>query len=54
MRPPASSIEIGKEHERAQALVVFEEPINQAHRKEIADLAAARHLPIQRQLEWLK
>jgi putative ABC transport system substrate-binding protein len=33
------------EHERAQALVVLEEPINQACRKEIADLAAARRLP---------
>ena len=33
------------QRERAQALVVLEEPINQACRKQIADLAAARHLP---------
>jgi putative ABC transport system substrate-binding protein len=31
--------------ERAQALIVLEEPINQACRKQIADLAAAHHLP---------
>ena len=33
------------ERERAEALVVLEEPINQACRKQIADLAAAHHLP---------
>jgi putative tryptophan/tyrosine transport system substrate-binding protein len=33
------------ERERAQALVVLEEPINQACRKQIADLAAAHRLP---------
>jgi putative ABC transport system substrate-binding protein len=33
------------EREHAQALVVLEEPINQACRKQIADLAAARQLP---------
>jgi putative tryptophan/tyrosine transport system substrate-binding protein len=33
------------ERERAQALIVLEEPINQACRKQIADLAAARKLP---------
>ena len=33
------------DHERAGALVVLEEPINQAYRKTIADLAAARPLP---------
>jgi putative tryptophan/tyrosine transport system substrate-binding protein len=33
------------ELERAQALIVLEEPINQACRKQIAELAAARHLP---------
>lgn len=33
------------EHERAQALVVLEEPINQACRKQIAEFAAARRLP---------
>lgn len=32
------------ERERAQALVVLEEPINQACRKQIADLAAAQRL----------
>jgi hypothetical protein len=32
------------ERERAQALVVLEEPINQACRKQIADLAVAHHL----------
>jgi putative tryptophan/tyrosine transport system substrate-binding protein len=33
------------ERERAQALVVLEEPINQACRKQIADFAAAHRLP---------
>jgi putative ABC transport system substrate-binding protein len=33
------------ERERAQALVVLEEPINQTCRKQIADLAAAHRLP---------
>jgi ABC-type uncharacterized transport system substrate-binding protein len=33
------------EREHAQALVVLEEPINQACRKQIADLATARQLP---------
>lgn len=33
------------ERERAQGLVVLEEPINQACRKQIADLAVAHHLP---------
>ncbi|WP_426421297.1 ABC transporter substrate-binding protein [Bradyrhizobium genosp. A] len=33
------------EREHAQALVVLEEPINQACRKEIADLAVAHRLP---------
>ena len=33
------------EREHAQALVVLEEPINQACRKQIADLAVARQLP---------
>jgi putative ABC transport system substrate-binding protein len=33
------------ERERAQALIVLEEPINQACRKQIADLAAAHRLP---------
>jgi putative ABC transport system substrate-binding protein len=33
------------ERERAQALVVLEEPINQACRKQIAELAAAYRLP---------
>ena len=33
------------ERERAQALVVLEEPINQSSRKQIADLAVAYHLP---------
>jgi len=33
------------DREHAQALVVLEEPINQACRKQIADLAAARQLP---------
>jgi ABC-type uncharacterized transport system substrate-binding protein len=33
------------EREHAQALVVLEEPINQACRKEIADLAVAKRLP---------
>ena len=33
------------DRERAQALVVLEEPINQACGKEIAELAATRHLP---------
>jgi putative ABC transport system substrate-binding protein len=33
------------EYERAQALIVLEEPINQACRKQIADLAAAHQLP---------
>lgn len=33
------------EHERAQALIVLEEPLNQACRKDIAELAAARRLP---------
>src|SRR5262245_58806728 len=33
------------ERERAQALIVLEEPINQACRKQIADLAAAGRLP---------
>lgn len=35
----------GMEREHAQALVVLEEPINQACRKEIADLAVAHRLP---------
>jgi putative ABC transport system substrate-binding protein len=33
------------ERERAGALVVLEEPINQPNRKTIADLASARRLP---------
>jgi putative ABC transport system substrate-binding protein len=33
------------ERERAQALIVLEEPINQACRKQIADLAVAHRLP---------
>jgi len=33
------------DRENAQALVVLEEPINQSCRRQIADLAAARHLP---------
>src|SRR5262249_60937508 len=33
------------QRERAQALIVLEEPINQACRKQIADLAAAHRLP---------
>jgi putative ABC transport system substrate-binding protein len=33
------------ESERTQALVVLEEPINQAHRKQIGELAAAHRLP---------
>jgi hypothetical protein len=33
------------ESERAQALVALEEPINQAHRKQIGELAAAHRLP---------
>jgi ABC-type uncharacterized transport system substrate-binding protein len=33
------------DHERAQALVVLEEPINAACRKQIAELASARRLP---------
>lgn len=33
------------EKERAEALVILEEPINQAHRKQIAGFAAAHHLP---------
>ena len=36
---------VSMDHERAGALVVLEEPINQAYRKTIADLAAARLLP---------
>lgn len=33
------------EKERAQALVILEEPINQAYRMQIAEFAAARRLP---------
>jgi len=36
---------LAMEREGAQALVVLEEPINQAHRKQIADIAAAHRLP---------
>jgi len=33
------------DEERAGALVMLEEPVNQPHRKAIADLATARRLP---------
>jgi putative ABC transport system substrate-binding protein len=36
---------LAMERDGAQALVVLEEPINQACRKQIADLAAAHRLP---------
>jgi putative ABC transport system substrate-binding protein len=36
---------VSMDYERAGALVVLEEPINQAYRKTIADLATARLLP---------
>ena len=36
---------IAMEKERAQALVILEEPINQAYRKQIADFAATHRLP---------
>jgi putative ABC transport system substrate-binding protein len=35
----------GMDHERAQALVVLEEPINAARRKQIAELSSVRRLP---------
>ncbi|TYO64272.1 hypothetical protein FXV83_23170 [Bradyrhizobium hipponense] len=43
--PDYESAFAAMERERAQALVVLEEPINQACRKQIADLAAAHRLP---------
>ncbi len=43
--PDYESAFAAMERERAQALVVLEEPINQACRKQIADLAAAQRLP---------
>lgn len=43
--PEYENVFAAMERERAQALVVLEEPINQAYRKQIADLAAAHRVP---------
>jgi putative ABC transport system substrate-binding protein len=43
--PEYEKVFAAMERERAQALVVLEEPINQACRKQIAELAAAYRLP---------
>ena len=43
--PEYDKVFAAMERERAQALIVLEEPINGAYRKQIADLAAAHRLP---------